>query len=84
MKPWLKHAWTGMGPWKWIGVAAILTVCMLTPLHARGADPGDTAISPCQPLNGQTSEGVETETGEALAPAMHPGPGSLRRTSLTR
>jgi hypothetical protein len=29
-------AWTGMGPWKWFGVAAIVIVVILTPLAADG------------------------------------------------
>lgn len=36
MSPWLRAAWHGMGPWKWIGIAAIVTVIVLTPVTARG------------------------------------------------
>lgn len=34
MSPWLKAAWHGMGPWKWIGIAAIATSLLLTPFQA--------------------------------------------------
>lgn len=35
MRNWLTVAWHGMGLWKWVGVAAILTVLVLTPLVGR-------------------------------------------------
>lgn len=36
VKGWLRAAWRDMGPWKWVGVAAIVTVILLTPATARG------------------------------------------------
>ena len=33
---WLAAAWRGMGPWKWIGVAAILTVIIMLPFNMGG------------------------------------------------
>jgi len=46
VKGWLGAAWRGMGPWKWLGVAAILIVVVLTPVTAQGHDAGtDQVIS---------------------------------------
>lgn len=31
MSPWIRYALAGMGWWKWIGIAAIVTTLLLTP-----------------------------------------------------
>ena len=48
MRGWVRAAWRGMGPWKWLGVAAILTVIVLTPETAQGdasSGPADRTVA---------------------------------------
>ena len=46
MTHWFVIAWRAMGPWRWIGVAAIIVVAMLTldAVQAEGVD-RDTSSS---------------------------------------